>query len=324
MSPGLLPLPVLASLRSALDQPVFPGKIVVWLLFMISIVGWVMILSKFLQLRKTRWADQEFTERLRRSKATLEVFEEGWEDEHSLKHLVYQSGARETAYQLLGSREPQEMMQHRLRQAGKLAGRQLEFLRLAFRSGYRAAFVRLRTGIEGLRIVSTTALLLGTLGFIWTLMSAFDEADDFAAIAPRVGGALGFLALGLLVAGPAAIARRALAILVQKRGQELERFRDDIHRLFERSFAAPVEPVRTTPAESRPATSAATRPEPLAPPSPLGPAAPSVEPGEGKKRFHSIRDRLLRSEEEEEASSPFRVNPIARQAASAGGALRGY
>ncbi len=83
MSPMLSLPPVLATIRAALDQPVFPGKVVVWLLFMLSIIGWVMILSKLLQIRKMRLADERFTDRLRRSKTTLEVFEESWEDDLS-------------------------------------------------------------------------------------------------------------------------------------------------------------------------------------------------------------------------------------------------
>ena len=106
---------------------------------MLSIIGWVMILSKFVQLRKIKRIDLVFTERLRKSKTTLEVFEEGWEDEISLKYLIYHAGAREAAYQLLGSREPQEAMQRRIKQAGKLQSRQLEFLKMAFQTGYRTA-----------------------------------------------------------------------------------------------------------------------------------------------------------------------------------------
>ncbi len=325
----LLP-PVLASIRDAIDQPIFPGKVIVWLLVMLSIVGWVTILSKIAQFRRMRRADQEFTERLRQSKTTLEVFEEGWENELALKSLIYHAGARETAYQLLGSREPQDRMQQRLRQAGKLVGRQIDFLRMAFQTGFRAASGRLQNGIESLRLFAATAMLLGTFGLVWTLMKGFDGAKEFSEAAPSVGAGLGFFAIALLVAAPAVIARIALRNVVRERKQELERFRDDIHRLFERTFAAALDPVRPvappsrdTPAESEPApqekVSASER---SAPPASLEPAN---DVREEPKRYHSIRDRLLRSETEEEESSPFRVNPIARQAAAVGGkSLRGY
>ncbi|MBL9159066.1 MAG: MotA/TolQ/ExbB proton channel family protein [Verrucomicrobiales bacterium] len=347
--------PLLASLRAAIDQPIFPGKVIVWLLFMLSIIGWVTILSKLVQLRRMRHADQAFTDRLRQSKTTLEVFEEGWEDELALKSLIYQAGARETAYQLLGSREPQDRMQQRLRQAGKLVGRQIDFLRMAFQTGFRAAAGRLQNGIESLRLIAAAAMLLGTFGLVWTLMKGFDEAKEFSELAPRIGAGLGYFTIALFVAAPATIARIAIRNLVRKRKQELERFRDDIHRLFERSFAAALDPVRPTSSERRPSAEVgserprreavdpavadasvgdrpagpAPKPAPRREPEPVAAYAPEVETdsgdGEERKRYHSIRDRLLRSEADEEASSPFRVNPIARQAAAASGkGLRGY
>lgn len=316
--------PVLATVRAALDQPVFPGKVVVWLLFMLSIVGWVMILSKLLQLRKMRLADHRFADRLRRSKTTLEVFEEGWEDDLSLKLLIYQAGARETAYQLLGTRETQDGLQYRVRQAGKLVGRQIEYLRMAFQTGYRAASGRLRIGIEGLTLVAAAAILLGIFGFTWTLMTAFDEAGEFADLAPRVGGALGFLTISLIVAAPSILARLFLRASVSRRELDLERFRDDLDRLFERSFASAVEPVRGQPAEPRAERERPAATEPEAAPETASPNAAEPEPGGEKRTYHSIRDRLLRTEAEEEESNPFRVNPIARQAAAAGKALRGY
>jgi hypothetical protein len=221
-------------------------------------------------------------------------------------------------------------MQQRLRQAGKLVGRQIEFLRMAFQTGFRAASGRLQNGIESLRLFAATAMLLGTFGLVWTLMKGFDGAKEFSEVAPSVGAGLGFFAIALLVAAPAVIARIALRNVVRERKQELERFRDDIHRLFERTFAAALDPVRPVATPSRD-TSAESEPAPQEKASPSERSAPaaSLEPAsdvrEEPKRYHSIRDRLLRSETEEEESSPFRMNPIARQAAAVGGkSLRGY
>jgi len=299
---SLLHHPFLGSIRATLDQPVFPGKVLVWLLFMLSIVGWVMIISKALQLAKMKRVDRLFTERLRKSKTTLEVFEEGWDDDVSLKYVIYLSGAREAAFQLLGSREPQEMMQRRIKEAGKLAGRQLDFLRMAFQTGYRAAVGRLQSGIEGFRLLAAASILTGTFGLVWTLMTGFDQAKEFAEIAPMVGSALGYFALALIVASPAVLARIGFQATARRRKQELERFRDDINRLFERSFAGADTPLRS----DEPGSGKDARSED---------AAPSAASGDGKKRYHSIRDRLLRPESDDE-EDPFVVNPIARQAAT--------
>jgi biopolymer transport protein ExbB/TolQ len=301
---SLLHQPLLGSIRATLDQPVFPGKVLVWLLFMLSIIGWVMIISKASQLTKIKRVDRLFTERLRKSKTPLEVFEEGWDDDVSLKHVIYLSGAREAAFQLLGSREPQDMMQRRIKQAGKLAGRQLDFLRMAFQTGYRAAVGRLQSGIEGFRLVAAASILIGTFGLVWTLMTGFDQAKEFAEIAPMVGSALGYFALALIVASPAVLARIGFQATARRRKQELERFRDDINRLFERSFAGADAPLRSE--ESGSGKELGARSED---------PATSAEPGNGKKRYHSIRDRLLRPESDDQ-EDPFAVNPIARQAAT--------
>ncbi len=326
-------LPLLGSIRATLDQPVFPGKVIVWLLFMLSIIGWVMIVSKIVQLNKIKRTDRDFTERLRKSKTTLEVFEEGWDDDLSLKHVIYQAGAREAAFQYLGSREPQEMMQRRIKQAGKLGTRQLEFLRTAFQTGYRAALGRLQSGIDGLRILSASSLLLGSFGLVWTLMMGFDSANEFAEIAPMVGGALGYLVIALLVATPAAIAKIAFDAAVRSRERELERFRDDINRLFERSFAETDGPIRQTEAgqgaeaasgmpdgprenrESAPSLADSRSTGPTSMPA-HGPVSASGNPPvDGKKRYHSIRERLLREDNDDVMENHFEVNPIARQAA---------
>lgn len=301
---SLLPHPLLGSIRAILDQPVFPGKVLVWLLFMLSIIGWVMIILKAIQLAKMKRVDRLFTERLRKSKTTLEVFEEGWDDDVSLRYVIYLSGAREAAFQLLGSREPQDMMQRRIKQAGKLAGRQLDFLRMSFQTGYRAAVGRLQSGIEGFRLLAAASILIGTFALVWTLMTGFDQAKEFSEIAPVVGSALGYFALALIVATPAVLARIAFQATARRRKQELERFRDDINRLFDRSFAGAVAPLRSD--ESGTGKEPDARSED---------SAPSAESGDGKKRYHSIRDRLLRPESDGE-EDPFVVNPIARQAAT--------
>ncbi len=302
--------PVLASLRAALDQPVFPGKVVVWLLFMLSIVSWVMILSKLLQLRKSQRADQRFTDRLRKSKTALEVYEQdGQEDDASPKHLVYQAGARETAYWLLGSRE-RRTEPARDRPGAKLTEHRTGQVRAAFEAGFRRASGRLGAGVEGLRPIGGAALLLGAFGFVWTLMEGFDGAAEFAELAPKVGGALGHLAISILVAGPAILARTLLLAAIRVRTERLARFRDDMVRLFERSFSATLD---------APSIDRAPRSEP--PKEGEGGESPG---GEGRKRYHSVRDRLLRGEADEPEGAELQMNPIARQATEAGGSLRGY
>ena len=303
----LTDLPSLGSIQSALDQPVFPGKLVIWLLLMLSIVSWVMILSKALQLWKMRRADREFGVRLRQSKTTLELFESGWRSEFSLQFFVYLAGARETAYQLLGSRNPVREMQQRLQEAGKLSEQQGSFLEGAFDAGLRQARMKLDAGVAGLRFVAASAGLLGVIGCVWTLMAGFDSQEAGEPLGPVVGTSLGFLAVALLVVTPAVLARIAFAIHLEKRRFELEKFRDDIARLFERKFAL-LEMAAANPVEDADPEVPDEKSDPgnrVDFPDSDGPASP------GKKRYHSIRDRLLRPPGEPRGDVEF--NPIARQ-----------
>lgn len=302
---------VVGSIHSAMQQPIFPGKIVVWFLCVLSIVSWVLIVSKSLQLARTKKADKRFGDRLRSSKTTLEVFEEGWRDENSLQLLVYQAGARETAFQLLGSRNPGAGAIEQIGVAGKMDTAQREFLESAFDAGYRRAERRLVAGTGALRIVAAGAFLLGLLGAVWTLMDGFDNATDAGIPATTVGTALGFFAISLLVAIPAVIARISFSILLEPRRYELRKFRDDIVRLFLRKFAGPIEKVRTSVPRRSPQT--------ITPPADEEEA---IEPDDvaeppsstGKKRYHSIRDRLL--DPLPDSENDVDMNPIARQAAT--------
>lgn len=309
-------LPV-GSIQSAMQEPALPGKLVIWVLFVLSIVSWVMIISKSIQLRRMKKADRRFASRLRQSKTTLEVFEAGWRDENSLQLLIYQAGARETAFQLLGSRNPAVGVAEDIRDAGVLTTGQQGFLEAAFRSGFRTAEAKLSAGVRGLRVIGLAAILLGSLGCIWTLMVGFDAASEEGISAAVIGSALGFIVIALQVAIPAFVGRLALALAIDKRQAEITRFRDDISCLFERKF---------TNLESSGAQARFVREE--RPDSDLPEESGSAESDETegssdevgtstkKKKYHSIRDRLLNLPEESDDINELNVNPIARQAAT--------
>jgi len=297
MSGILFSLSLIGSVQTALDRPIFPGKVAMWLLFMLSIVSWVMILSKALQLRKVRQSDRRFGKRLRASQTTLEVFEEGWENGDSSHYLVYLAGARETAFQLLGSREPREGMGLMVREAGLLAENQGRSLRSAFRAGLREAQIQMEQGIAGFRLIAVAAGLLGMIGFVWTLMIGLDNATETTEVMPIIGSSLGFLSVALMVTAPALLALSVFSIVLRGRKHELRRFHDDLVRLFERKFCKwPGGIPNHLPDEE-------------------GDGGDDDPSGRGgKQRYHSIRERLLSGPSEPLNLDEIQINPIARQA----------
>ncbi len=297
---------LMGSISHALNQSLVPGKMVMWVLFMLSIASWVVILSKATQLYRMNRAGKKFSERLRKSKTTLEVFEEGWEDSDALQYQIYLAGAREAAYQLLGSREPTEMLQSRVREAGRLSSRKMDYLTLAFQSGYRSALLKLESGISMLKIFGSAALLLGAFGFVWVVMVGFDSAKTFEEIGPEVGAGLGFVVVSFLIIIPSKLARLAFGMVAKSRRRQLQQFRDDISRLFERSFALR-ESQKEVPAARADGTKQSARSNRQ---ERSGTGGTEPEPGT-KKQYHSIREKLVGKPEGEALS----LNPIARQTA---------
>ncbi|MDF1823303.1 MAG: MotA/TolQ/ExbB proton channel family protein [Verrucomicrobiales bacterium] len=309
------------SIQTALDQPLFPGKVLIWILLMLSIISWVKIVSKWLQLLKVNKADRLFSERLRQSRTTLELFEDGWHDEDSLQFLIYLAGARETAFQLLGSRAPVEGMEERVRHAGLLPAGKAKILDRAFESGFRLASMKAASGVGGLRFIGAAALFLGMIGSVWTLMDGFDHLEAGASLGPVLGSALGFVFISLTVATPAFLARIAFGIQTDKLEFGIAKFKEDIARLFERKFIDSSLMSRPSPPEGEPVSDEGDsqfgedeeifvkRPAPVSRELPIT--------SHGKKQYHSIRERLLRPPSSDDDFNQLSVNPIARQTAGA-------
>ncbi|MEM6280117.1 MAG: MotA/TolQ/ExbB proton channel family protein [Verrucomicrobiota bacterium] len=310
------------SLQSALDQPIFPGKVLIWALLMLSIVSWVKILSKWLQLVRLKRSDTVFSERLRQARTTLELFEDGWRNDESARFLIYLAGARETAFQLLGSRNPVANMQNRVENAGLLPAGKARVLDRAFESGLRHALMKVTSGVGGLRFIGAAALFLGMIGSVWTLMSGFDQLEAGASLGPVIGAALGFVFISLVVATPAFLGRIAFAILIERLEFETVKFKEDINRLFERKFIdfGSSEMVAATPGEtaSPPEDPGIGEEEEFEEEAAVESPLEKPFPSHGrKKQYHSIRERLLRPPSDLDDADELRVNPIARQAGNA-------
>jgi len=296
--------PVIASLSFAVQLPLFPGKLILVSLLVLSVMAWVAIVTKALSLRKGQRADEKFNQRLRESRTTLEVFEEGWTEEASLHHDIYLAGAKEAAFQLLGSRDPGPAVHARMKSAGGMDENQILALREAFRRGERNACDRLHAGLTSLRAISIGALFLGVMALSWTLMRGFTVATDFALLAPWISGGLFFLFLATLVAMPASLARLFFLAHNRRHHRRLETFRVEIGRLFERSFAA------QSSRDTRPGPDA----EQDAPAAPEPPESETVsspdeitmtyrgQSGKMTREFQSIRDSIFEGESESDDS----------------------
>lgn len=328
----IAPFPIAASaLQQTLDQPFFPGKVILWILFMLSLASWAVIASKLVSFRKFRQGDRVFTNQLRRSKKPLEIHEKGWSEPMSLRQEVYSAGAGEAAFQLLGTiRQKNNSSQIE----GTLSDAQMIGLRDALQRGIVAAESRLNIGISVLQATAAGAPFLGLLGMVWIMMNTFAASAAPEAISQGLSTALGVMAIGLIAATPAIIAQIFLRSSSRAYLNELGDFRLELHRLFERSLASVWNPDRqhemfgrpeATPAPERPAAASAQaariQPAPVRRPEPSqqtpvrepAQSAVSHQPTKPVSKAQNIKTRVYKSVRQDEPM----INPIAMKAKEA-------
>lgn len=232
------PLFPLASLSAALDQELFPGKILIWLLFMCSILAWVVVLSKGAQLSKAKQGNRRFTLRLRQSHTVLEMMQEGWEAEDSPRYLVYRAAAREAIARILGTHRWDATELERLNASSRLEERHLTDLRHAVESGHRHGMMLLESGLRKFTLIPLAAGLLGAFGFGWSLQQSLAQTLPYGAFASQMSIGLVFLGLGLAVAGPVFLATLWFRSIVECERGDLSNFGDELVRLFERCLVS--------------------------------------------------------------------------------------
>lgn len=223
----------------ALQQPLFPGKIIIWLLFMLSLVTWAIMISKTVSFYRMKRADAEFDRQFRASRQPLQLFERNYDDELSMQCLVYEHGAHEAAFQMLGSPERDATFGMRLQSADGMTKNQLDAVRDAFARGEDAAASRIRLGLPILSAASAGAPFLGLLGMVWILMKTFSSpaaAEGFSAVSPGISGGLAIMVVALLVATPAIFAQIIFAAQGRERLRKVGNFKDDAIRLMDRFY----------------------------------------------------------------------------------------
>jgi biopolymer transport protein ExbB/TolQ len=232
--------PILAAtgFEYALQQPIFPGKLILWALFMLSLLSWGVMVSKGITLFRMNRSDDDFSKRYRATRQPLQMFERNFEDDLSMRWVIYDHGAREAAFQMLGSPERDETFAARLRSSSGLTPLQMKSVREALARGEMAAVAKLRDGMPILNLAAMAAPFLGLLGMAWMLMKTFSlhSGGTLADVSPGVSGGLAILVVGMLVATPALIGQIVLSALSRERLRKLGDFRSEVGRSFEHFY----------------------------------------------------------------------------------------
>lgn len=225
------------------------GKAVLLALFFASIFSWSVMVTKFRMLRFARRQNERFTGVFARDRDPLRLFETGVQFHGSPLFHIYEAGATELCFQLLGSDEVDETFRARLGDSQKLTPAQMRAVQAAMERAVGEGALALEGQMNVLTMAVSGAPFLGLLGTVWGVMDAFGGIAaagnaNLAAMAPGVSGALITTVTGLLVAIPAMFGYNFLVTSIRSVIVECDNFAAELsseieHRYVEHHAAMP-------------------------------------------------------------------------------------
>lgn len=217
------------------------GKTIIFVLLIVSVFTWSVIWTKFRLIRQAKMENGFFLKRFRGSRNPLQLFQEKKSYSTSPLSYVYQAGAAELAFHMLGSSEVDDTFDVRLSSASKVDSVSMA----SVRSAMERAVGEQALALEGQLILLATAAsggpFLGLLGTVWGVMEAFSGiaikgSATLDALAPGVSGALLTTVTGLLIAIPAMFGHNFLITTIRSMIVEMENFAAECGADFEHRY----------------------------------------------------------------------------------------
>ena len=184
-----------SGLMFTLQQATWPGRVILFLLFVASIFSWSVMVTKFRILKRARDQRTNFLQRFRAERQPLKLFTERARFDGTPIFAVYKAGCRELTFQLLGSAEVDETFRARLEIAQKISPAQMRVVTTAMERAVGEAALGLESQMILLATAVSGAPFLGLLGTVWGVMETFGDiaasgSANLAAMAPGVSAAL--------------------------------------------------------------------------------------------------------------------------------------
>jgi len=202
------------------------GKIVLLALFLVSIVSWSVMFTKFKQVRVARREGDDFLRTLRAEEHFVEIFKKGrvWRD--CPLYELYVTGCRG----IQGSSGLDDKLKVRL-------------LESALERAVAEQVVRLESQVSILGTAVSTAPFLGLLGTVWGVMDAFTGvavagSATIGALAPGISSALITTVVGLVVAIPSMVGYNILVANIRRLTMEMENFASEFVSIASKEIGA--------------------------------------------------------------------------------------
>ncbi len=188
------------------------GRVVIFILFLTSIISWSVMFTKFAQVRTAERTGTDFLHALRGESQFAEIFRKGLTWHNCPLYELYLAGCRG----IQGS-------------TGASDSSKVELLQGALERAVAEQVVRLESQISILGTVVGAAPFMGLLGTVWGVMDAFTGialagSANIGALAPGIAAALITTVVGLVVALPSMVGYNILVANIRRLTMEMENF----------------------------------------------------------------------------------------------------
>ncbi len=215
------------------DKTYPEGKLIIFCLFVFSIIAWTVMITKAIQMRRARKLNLYFHSEFKTQKHVLGIFDRRLQVDGCPQFMVYEAGSVE-----LDARLKNPSGEGRKRYVS-LKG--MEHVKRTLENTVAQQSLKLESGLILLAIAVSGAPFLGLLGTVWGVMSTFSgiaraNSATMAAMAPGVSGALITTVAGLLVAIPSMFGYNWLVHNLRVLTVELDNFAQELVSKMETEY----------------------------------------------------------------------------------------
>ena len=215
------------------DQATLEAKIIICCLVVFSIVAWMTMITKAIQMRRATKLNLYFNSEFHSQKQVLGMFDRQLQVEGCPLFMVYKAGSLELDARLKNNAEGGRKKYVSLKS--------MEHVKRTLENTVAQESLKLESGLILLAIAVSGAPFLGLLGTVWGVMSTFGHiaqqgSASLAAMAPGVAAALITTVAGLLVAIPSMFGYNWLVHNLRVLTVELDNFAQELISKMETEY----------------------------------------------------------------------------------------
>jgi len=218
------------------------AKVVLGILLFFSLVSWLIIIAKYIRLKRVRGQSNRFLDFFRKSKRFSEVNTMASQLAETPLTTLFKSGYAELDAQIKAARpEENPVTTMSIQSSGKLLIKNISGVERALERAIGIEVSRLTASMTFLATTASACPFIGLFGTVWGIMQSFRAigqtgSTSIAAVAPGISEALVNTAAGLAAAIPALIFYNYFMGKVRAQRAGMEDFALEFINLAERNF----------------------------------------------------------------------------------------